>query len=223
MTPEPALTVPPTSPLRSSRHTFLRAALRSPGQIGAVAPSSPQLAALLASVVPTRGASVVVELGPGTGAISAAIEQRQPPRARHLAVELDEGMASYLRRTRPALEVVQGNALELSTLLAARSVPAVDVVISGLPWSLFDRTTQQDILAEAAGVLAPNAPFVTFAYAHTIVLPPARRFRRLLHEVFDEVVVTRTVWRNLPPAFAYICRRPRVAGGAASPGTDAGG
>jgi phospholipid N-methyltransferase len=223
VTPEPALTCPTLPRLRSPHHAFLLAALRRPGQIGAVAPSSPQLAALLASVVPTEGAPVVVELGPGTGAISAAIEERQPPRARHLAVELDRGMADYLRRTRPGLEVVQGNALTLSTLLAERTVPAADAVISGLPWSLFDRATQRDILDEAAGVLAPNGAFVTFAYSYTVVMPPARRFRRLLHEVFDEVVVTRTVWRNLPPAFAYICRRPRVAGGVSAPRAIAGG
>ena len=37
----------------------------------------------------------------------------------------------------------------------------------------------------------------------------ARRFRALLDEVFDEVLTTRTVWRNLPPAVSYVCRRPR--------------
>jgi hypothetical protein len=33
----------------------------------------------------------------------------------------------------------------------------------------------------------------------------------LLGEVFDEVLTTRTIWWNLPPAVTYACRRPRVA------------
>ena len=77
---------------RGARRAFLAAALRSPGQFGAVVPSSPSLAAVLASVVPTAGAPVVVELGPGTGAVTTAIDARLPPDARHLAVELDPRM-----------------------------------------------------------------------------------------------------------------------------------
>ncbi|MBE1586610.1 phospholipid N-methyltransferase [Nonomuraea angiospora] len=28
---------------------------------------------------------------------------------------------------------------------------------------------------------------------------------------FDEVVISRTVWANLPPALVYYCRRPAEA------------
>jgi len=81
--------------------------LRRPGQIGAVAPSSPTLAGLLAEVVPRSGTPVVVELGPGTGAVTTAIDVRLPPGARHLAVELDPRMAGFLRQAHPGLEVVE--------------------------------------------------------------------------------------------------------------------
>ena len=72
------------------RRAFLAAFLRRPGTMGAVVPSSTRLSAVLASIVPTAGAPVVVELGPGTGAVSAVIDERLPRGARHLAVELDE-------------------------------------------------------------------------------------------------------------------------------------
>jgi hypothetical protein len=39
-------------------------------------------------------------------------------------------------------------------------------------------------------------------------LAPARRFRRMLTARFKEVVVGRTIMRNLPPAFVYYVRRP---------------
>jgi phospholipid N-methyltransferase len=186
--------------------------------VGAVAPSSAGLAQLLASVVPRAGAPVVVELGPGTGAVSAAIDRRLPPAGRHLAVELDPAMAEYLQRTRPTLEVVPGDARDLGALLADRDVSRIDAVVSGLPWALFDTPTQAAILGEVARLLTPAGAFTTFAYLHGMPLHTARRFRRTLAVTFDEVVVSKTVWRNLPPAFGYVCRRPHVPPDRAGPG-----
>lgn len=195
---------------RAARRAFLRAAVRRPGAVGAVAPSSVGLAELLASVVPRSGAPIVVELGPGTGAVSAVIDRRLPPTGRHLAVELDPDMVAYLRRHRPSLEVVRGDARDLARLLGDRGVTGVDAIVSGLPWALFDTPTQTAILGQVARLLAPGGAFTTFAYLHGMPLHTARRFRRTLAATFDEVVVSKTVWRNLPPAFGYVCRRPHL-------------
>jgi phospholipid N-methyltransferase len=194
---------------RAARRAFLAAALRNPGQVGAIAPTSEVMAELLTRVVPRSGAPVVVELGPGTGAVTAVIDDRLPSEGRHLAVELDPGMAAFLERTHPGLEVIQGDAVKLGALLAEHGVTKADAVVSGLPWSLFDDATQRSILTQIADVVGPEGAFTTFAYRHGLVLSAARRFRRALRETFEEVLVTATVWRNLPPAFVYVCRRPR--------------
>jgi phosphatidylethanolamine/phosphatidyl-N-methylethanolamine N-methyltransferase len=192
----------------SARRAFISAAIRRPGSVGAVVPSSRRLAEVLASVVPRDHTPVVVELGPGTGAVSAVIAERLPPGSRHLAIELDPKMVDFLRRTRPELEVVPGDAADLASLLAERNIRRVDAVICGLPWALFDPDTQSKILDEISRVIGSTGAFATFAYLHGMTLPAARQFRRTLRETFDEVVVTTTVWRNVPPAFVYICRRP---------------
>lgn len=189
---------------------FLGALRRRPASVGAIAPSGPALAGLLASVTPTTGAPVVVELGPGTGSASKAIERRIPAEGRHLAVELDGTLVEHLRGAHPKLEVVHGDAAELGKLLADRGVDKVDAVISGLPWSLFPAELQRAILDQVGAVLAPGGAFTTFAYVHALPLGSARRFRALLSDSFDEVIVTRVVWANLPPAVSYICRRPIV-------------
>jgi phospholipid N-methyltransferase len=197
-----------TTDQRAARRAFLRAALRAPGTVGAVAPSSPQLAAVLASIVPRTGTPTVVELGPGTGAVSAVIAQQLPAGSRHLAVELDGDMVGYLQRTRPELEVVQGDARNLSALLAERGVEHADAVICGLPWALFDDETQQAVLRELSRAIGDTGAFTTFAYLHGMTLGAARQFRRTLRGSFEEVLVSATVWRNVPPAFVYVCRRP---------------
>jgi phosphatidylethanolamine/phosphatidyl-N-methylethanolamine N-methyltransferase len=207
MTPEPGVARLATD-ARSARRAFLSAALRRPGTVGAVVPSSARLAEVLAAVVPREGSPVVVELGPGTGAVSAVISRRLPPTARHLAVELDPRMVSYLQRNRPDLEVVPGDAAHLAALLAERGVVQADAVIGGLPWALFDRPAQREILAQISQVIGATGAFTTFAYLHGMTLAAARRFRATLRATFEEVVVSATVWRNVPPAFVYVCRRP---------------
>ncbi|MCP3802699.1 methyltransferase domain-containing protein [Allokutzneria sp. A3M-2-11 16] len=188
---------------------FLQAAVRNPAVIGAIAPSSPRLAERLAEVVPRTGSPTVVELGPGTGVVSSAIADRLPAAGRHIAVELDDDMIRLLGRIRPDLELVHGDAARLGDLLAARGLDNVDTVVSGLPWTLFPPGHQVRILSEIVKVLTPDGAFTTFSYLNAYPMAGARRFRRMLRGSFDEVLITRTVWRNLMPALTYVCRRPR--------------
>ncbi|MBA8824368.1 phospholipid N-methyltransferase [Saccharopolyspora lacisalsi] len=188
--------------------TFVARAWRDPATVGAVIPSSPVLAREIASIVPTAGSPVVVELGPGTGALSSAVAERLPAGGRHIALELDPGMVEHLRTNMPQLEVIEGDATDLGRILREAGVESVDAVVSGLPWSLFPGESQGRILSEVGGVLAPGGAFTTIAYALALGSTGARLFRRRLERGFDEVVMTRTVWRNMPPARTYICRRP---------------
>ncbi|MFN2497346.1 MAG: class I SAM-dependent methyltransferase [Pseudonocardiaceae bacterium] len=189
---------------------FFAAALRNPATMGAVVPSSSHLAARLAAAVPRIGDPVVVELGPGTGSATAAIEHRLAGRGRHVAVEIDPVLGAHLRAEYPGVEVLVGDAAELERLLAEHNVPGADVVISTLPWSLIGAKAQRAIVEATARSLRPHGSFSTVAYVHALPMIRARRFRALLGEVFDEVLTTRTVWWNLPPAVTYVCRRRHV-------------
>ena len=186
--------------------TFVSSAARSPFVVGAIAPSGRALSDLLASVAPATGTPTVVELGPGTGVVSGALRRRLPAGARHVAVELDPAMVTHLRRTRPWLEVIAGDAADLQKLLADVGITAADAVVSGLPWTLFPAEAQTAIVDQVTRVLTPGAAFTTFAYSHVTRMASQQRFRAVLERSFDEVRVTPTVWRNLPPALAYQCR-----------------
>ncbi|MGI5491242.1 class I SAM-dependent methyltransferase [Microtetraspora malaysiensis] len=190
---------------------FMSVALRRQGVVGAIAPSSPSLARALTAVVPTSGTPVVVELGPGTGSISDAIRERLSPGARHLAVEIEPDLVTHLRRTKPWMETIYGDAADLGALLARAGVDRVDAIVSTLPWSLFPARRQERILGEVSRALAPTGAFTTVTYLHALPLAGARALRRRLRAAFDEVLTTGPVWRNLPPGMAYVCRRP-VAG-----------
>ena len=58
---------------RSPQSLFLRELVTQPGTVGAICASSPRLAARMAAWVDTAAPGVVVELGGGTGVITAAL------------------------------------------------------------------------------------------------------------------------------------------------------
>ncbi|WP_049571811.1 class I SAM-dependent methyltransferase [Streptomyces sp. SBT349] len=197
--------------VRSEHALFVGEFLRDPVKTASVVPSSAVLAARMVAALPERGDPVVVELGPGTGAFTAAIQERLAGRGRHVAVELNDRMTAHLRGRFPRVEVVTGGADELPGIVADRGIAAADLIVSGLPWTVYFGG-ERALASTIASVLSPQGAFTQFTYAWTSWTPPARRQRAQLRAAFEEVVLSRTVWRNVPPAFVYVARRPRVHG-----------
>lgn len=194
---------------RRSRGEFLAAALRSPREVGTLLPSGPALARRLAAVVP-RGADerIVVELGAGTGAVTAEIARQAGPGVRLIAIERDGPMAQQLRERNLGAHVVAADALSLREILADQKLDRADVIISVLPWTLLPHARQRELLGVIRAALRPDGVFTAAAYAAGYWTPTARRFRGELHRSFHEVVPTRSMWSNVPPAMSYICRQP---------------
>ncbi|GAA3072158.1 hypothetical protein GCM10017600_24200 [Streptosporangium carneum] len=153
---------------------------------------------------------MIVELGPGTGAFTAEIQRRLNGRGHHLAVEINPALASFLSDRHPKVDVVVDDAARLPELLRERGLDKADAIVSGLPWAAFSEETQTRLLDAVVAIMTPHTAFTTFAYSFAKRMRPAQRFRHRLHTTFEEVVVGRTVWGNLPPAFVYHVRRPRI-------------
>jgi phosphatidylethanolamine/phosphatidyl-N-methylethanolamine N-methyltransferase len=210
----------PASPPQDTAHrafgggwgTFLAAAIRSPRDVGTLLPSGPELARRLAAVVPRAGPAgrpaVVVELGAGAGAVTGAIAAQADQDAVVIAIEKDPKLAERLRSRELGVRVVTADAATLPAILAAHGVDRADVIISVLPWTLFSSQQQREFLTTFAAALQTDGVFTAAAYSLGYWTPAARRFRRLLERTFGEVLPTRTMWRHLPPAMTYVCRRP---------------
>lgn len=189
---------------------LLREFLRNPTGIAAVTPSSTAMATLLSIAIPETGEPVVVELGAGTGACTGVIQHRLCGRGHHIAVEVNPTFAKLLSKRYPHVEVVCGEAIDLPTFLADRGVPSADVIISTLPWAPFaPSATPRPLLATLVESLSDGGTYTQAAYSWTRWASAARRQLRQLRASFEEVVITETIWHNVPPARAYIARRPR--------------
>lgn len=186
---------------------FLREFIRKPVSTGAIVPSSSELARLMADEASLEGASVIVEFGPGTGPITRALIESKPPSSKLIAVERNEEFVAMLRERHPELDVAHDCVQQLPKILADRGETAADRIVSGLPWGSFDESLQRDIMKAAHDCLTADGVFVTFAYLQGFALPAAWRFRKLLREMFSQVRQSDVVWRNVPPAFVYTCRK----------------
>lgn len=190
----------------ATRARFVREFLREPSSIGAVTPSSRELARAIVEDIPWSRVRVVLELGPGTGALTGEILRCLEPRSRFLAIERNPAIARIFRARFPGVPLHVGSVSEVREVCRREGIGGVDVVLSGLPWASFPARVQDDLLAATCDVLRPGAWFVTFAYLQGLLLPAGRRFRGVLRRRFAEIRRSRVVWRNLPPAFVYRCR-----------------
>ena len=184
---------------------FLRSWIEKPLHMGAVMPSGRVLARTMAQYVDIKSEGPVVELGPGTGAITNALIERGVDQKRLVLVEYNPSFCALLRERYPLAKVVQGDAYTLrDSLRNVLSAPA-SAVVSGLPLVTKPMLTRLKLIREAFVALAPGAPFVQFTYS---VAPP---IPKSLPGVSTEA--SERIWMNLPPARVWVYRKdyPRPA------------
>jgi phosphatidylethanolamine/phosphatidyl-N-methylethanolamine N-methyltransferase len=178
---------------------FLRSWMEKPLHMGAVMPSGRVLARTMAQYVDIDSLGPVVELGPGTGAITNALIEHGIDQRRLVLVEYNPGFCALLRDRYPHAKVVQGDAYTLrDSLRNVLSAPA-SAVVSGLPLVTKPMLTRLKLIRDAFGALAPGAPFVQFTYS---VAPP---IPKSLPGVSTEA--SERIWMNLPPARVWVYRK----------------
>lgn len=184
---------------------FLRTFVRNPRMVGTFAVSSPALVQRLLGPIDWARCRNIVELGPGVGTITRGILEAMPPSARLLAVETSGAFVAELGRSLPdpRLVAVHGGAEELREHLAQARMGAVDLVVSGIPFSTMPQAVRDGILDAVAATLAPDGCFLVYQYASQVQGPLARRFERIEREV---------EWRNLVPVRIFRCYRPVRSG-----------
>jgi phosphatidylethanolamine/phosphatidyl-N-methylethanolamine N-methyltransferase len=178
---------------------FLRSWIEKPLHMGAVMPSGKVLARTMAQYVDIDSKGPVVELGPGTGAITSALIDHGIDQKRLVLVEYNPGFCALLRDRYPHATVVQGDAYALrDSLWDVLSMPA-SAVVSGLPLVTKPMLTRLKLIRDAFLALAPGAPFVQFTYS---VAPP---IPKSLPGVSTEA--SERIWMNLPPARVWVYRK----------------
>lgn len=178
---------------------FAREILANPRAMGAACPSAPLLARSMAARVPLDREGVVVELGGGTGAVTAALLKHGVPACRLVVVERSPTLARHLRQRFPLLRVLHGDAAHLDGLLGDEAAQRIDSIVSSLPLRSLHPATTRAISHQFEMLLGSGGLLIQYTYdlrgTHPRMLPC---FRRLSSNI---------VWGNLPPARVEVFER----------------
>jgi len=169
---------------------FGREILDSPRSMGAICPSSPGLARRMASLV-DHPTGKVVELGGGTGAVTAALLQHGVKPQQLIVVEQSAKLSVLLRNRFPEVTVINGDAARLGELLGP-DCGKVAAIVSSLPLRSLEPGAVRDILGQLEKVLQDNGLFIQYAYSHRDQQEKLSRHFKSIHSSI--------VWGNLPPA-----------------------
>lgn len=165
--------------------------------VASFAPSSRYMARSIIRGIDFDKAKCIVELGAGTGPITAELVKHIKAHTKLLTIELDPDMAARLKAKFPMVDVVNGDACEFDKLLADRGFPQVDHVISGLPLPSFPAELRDGIMSSAARTLAPGGTFRQLTVMPWVYYKMYRRY-------FDDVRFKLVPW-NMPPGGVYVC------------------
>jgi phospholipid N-methyltransferase len=201
---------------------------------GAVLPSGRALSAALSHFVRERNERAestngkvqspgrrILEVGPGTGAVTARIIQDMGPDDRLVLVERNEEFVGWLRRRLadwPDVGPVDGRITLLHA--AVEELPEdqpFDLIVSGLPLNNFAVDVVQQIFDKLRRLLTADGTLSFFEYVairrvKSLVSPRADRDRlRGISQVFQEQLRGNEVRRdlvlaNVPPAWVHHVR-----------------
>lgn len=177
---------------------FLRAWASAPLRTAALAPSGPHLARAVARAVDPALPGLVVEFGPGTGAVTAALLERGVAEERLLLIESNPDFARLLRDRYRGAQVLEGDAYTSPSRLAADGVQLA-AAVSGLP--LVQQPMPRRLrFVRALLRLAGEGPFVQITYGLTSPVPLRRG---LVGEASPRI------WLNVGPARVWRYRLAR--------------
>jgi len=181
---------------------FTREIWANPRAMGAACPSAPALASRMAARVPLDREGLVVELGGGTGAVTAALLKRGVPAWKLVVVERSPTLAHHLRQRFPQLRIIQGDAAQLGQLLHHDRARRVSTIVSSLPLRSLHPTVTRAISHQFETLLEPGGLLIQYTYdlrgTQSRLLP---HFHRLS---------SRIVWGNLPPARLELFERQSI-------------
>jgi phosphatidylethanolamine/phosphatidyl-N-methylethanolamine N-methyltransferase len=183
----------------SANWQFFQEFLKSPRVVASLVPSSPLLERRLVRAGNLGRASVVVELGSGTGGTTRALLHAMQPAARLIAIERNAAFARALTDIDdPRLIVEHGCASRLGEALARCGAESADVVVSGIPFSTLPADVARRIIQAVHQALAPGGRFIAYQVSDRVAdyARPAFGKPRVEFELCNVPPMRVFIWRK---------------------------
>ena len=158
--------------LTDGRSVFFQEFLKHPLQIGSIIPSSRFLERRVVDVAEVSSAKSILELGPGTGGTTQAILRAMARHAKFLSIEINPNFYALLSCMEDDRLIAHlGNAQGLKEIIHMYGIGAIEVVISGIPFSTMSHTSGSQIIEAISSVLVPGGALRGIPGKQTSYLP----------------------------------------------------
>jgi phosphatidylethanolamine/phosphatidyl-N-methylethanolamine N-methyltransferase len=147
------------------RPLFVRRWLRRPIGMGALLPSGPRVATVLARQMQLERDGPVLELGAGTGTITGGLIAGGCPPERLVLVESEPELTKHLRAHYPGTRAICGDAKRIDAVLDAIGIQRLATVISTLPIAWFSVEEQRDVVLPCLKRLGRGGHFIQITNA----------------------------------------------------------
>lgn len=194
---------------------------------GAVAPSSRFLASEMTRPMRDRSGPIrVLEIGPGTGAVTEQIVRHLRPQDCFDLVELNESFVEILNdrfaREGRFCDVASLSKIHACKLQDFEAEAPYDFVVSGLPLNNFPAGLVREIFEIYFELLAPGGVLSYFEYMYVrpirrlVSKPPEKQRLGELGTIMEEYIASHRfrrswVFINVPPAWVQHLRKPQLA------------
>lgn len=182
---------------------FIAGWVRDPRRVGAIAPASSRLATIICEEVRRSGAQWVIEVGPGTGAITQLIYDDRLRYQRIVAVERDHQFARRLAQAYPGIEVFHRCVSDIEKLPLDHAGPLA--IISSLPLRSMQKHEAERCILALTRLLMRHDQSRLIQYTYS----PSMKGPWLAAQVGLSWRRVGRVWSNLPPATVWSLARHR--------------
>lgn len=177
---------------------FFKGWQRDKKGVGALVPTSSVTARRMASVIDTSSGLPVLELGAGTGVITKAILERGVKPCDLVSIEYAPHFCDLLRKRFADVDIRNGDAFELDSVLDDRRGQMFDTVVSAVPMLSFPLERRISLMKDLLSRVPRGRPVVQITHGPLSPLPAMPALYTITH--LDFVV------RNLPPAQLWLYR-----------------
>lgn len=183
----------------ASEIRFFKGWLSGPKSVGTPFPTSSYTGRAMASVIDVHSNLPVLEIGPGTGVITAEILKHGVAAPNLYSVEYLKHFVDGLRADFPGVHVIHGDAFDLDTAFGNKKDLVFDCVISAIPLLNFPLEQRIRYVEDMLSRIPVGRPLIQVTYGPLSPVPAGSGNFNVRHHDF--------ILRNIPPAQLWIYTR----------------
>ena len=184
----------------TKRINFFKESIKSIKTSGTITPSSRFLAKRMLNKIDFSKADVIVELGPGNGAITEYILKKLHPKATLICFEINQNFYNQLSKiVNNQLILLNVSGENILEELKKLNFKNSNYIISSLPLTIIPEPISSSILQKSYTSLKENGVFIQYQYSLT--------YYNRLKKVFGDSISLEFELLNIPPAFVYKCEK----------------